>query len=124
SNAYDLKKKIKLAINQFEELKNAEELSKKEAERERLIRLKAERDAEKEREARKEAEIELVQVTVDLNKASQHIEIVKTALEEEKKRVRFLKKVSSVDLNTVRNFHHQIGIYSSSINHLVQHKLD
>jgi signal transduction histidine kinase len=110
SNTQELQKKINTAITQFEELKAAEAYSKKEAEREKLSREKAEH--------------ELEQVTDDLDKASQHIELVEVALKEEKSRVRFLKKATSPDLDTIRNFHHQIGIYSSSINHLVQHKLD
>ena len=124
SNTQELQNKINTAITQFEELKAAEAYSKKEAERERLSREKAEQDAEKEKEARKEVEHELEQVSDDLDKASQHIELVEIALKEEKSRVRFLKKATSPDLDTIRNFHHQIGIYSSSINHLVQHKLD
>ena len=119
-----MQSKVDFAIKQFEELKAAEEYSKKEAEKEKLLRRQIELEAELEKRARKEVESELEKTSVNLDKASKHIEVVETALEEEKRRTRFLKKVSSVDLDTVRNFHHQIGIYSSSINHLVQHKLD
>lgn len=124
SNAREIQKKIDVAITQFEELKAAEEYSRHEAERERLVREKAEQETERERLAKEEVEQELIVVSEELDKAEQHIELVETALKEEKKRSRFLTKASTADLDTIRNFHHQIGIYSSSIHHLVQHKLD
>ncbi|MDU0354272.1 ATP-binding protein [Paraglaciecola aquimarina] len=124
SDSDELKKKVELAITRYEELKEAEEKSRLEAEKEKEIRRLAELEAQKAKEAKNEAEKERDQLSQDLETAEEHIDVVEHALEEEKKRNRFLKQASSVELDTVRNFHHQIGIYSSSINHLIQLKLD
>ncbi|HCE4655904.1 TPA: sensor histidine kinase [Vibrio parahaemolyticus] len=124
SGSESLQERIEIALNQYRELKEAEEQSRIEAELERKLRLKAEEEARREREA-KLIELEKnkeLQKSLDDN--VEKLEIVEEALQEEKKRSLFLKKASSVDIDTVRNFHHQIGIYSSSINHLIQLKLD
>ncbi|MBW3515835.1 ATP-binding protein [Shewanella sp. NKUCC01_JLK] len=117
SNDDYLQNKIDSALTQFRALKEAEELSRKEAERERFIREKAELQAKIDRDAREAAER-------NLERTEHNLEIIERAFNEEKKRTLFLTKVTSVDLDTIRNFHHQIGIYSSSINHLLQLNLD
>ncbi|WP_318437860.1 ATP-binding protein [Photobacterium leiognathi] len=124
SGSESLQERIEIALNQYRELKEAEKQSREEAELERKLRLEAEEEARKEREA-KLVELEKnKELQKNLDDSAEKLEIVEEALQEEKKRSLFLKKASSVDIETVRNFHHQIGIYSSSINHLIQLKLD
>ncbi len=106
----DLQEKINIAVRRYEELKQAEEESRREAETERQAREEAEEVAFEEMEAR--------------DKAEKDLEAAETALEEEKKSNLFLRKVTSLDVKSVLEFHHQIGIYSSSLKHLIDHKLD
>ncbi|APR67512.1 hypothetical protein CN03_11555 [Thalassolituus oleivorans] len=106
----ELKKKIAVAEKRYDELKRAEQESREEAERERVARLEAEYIAFNEIEARENVEKEL--------------KVSTEALEKERKKTLFLRKVTSLDLETILEFHHQIGIYSSSMKHLIEFKLD
>ena len=110
SGSKALKDKVELALIQYKELKKAELESRLIAENERKIREAAEVIAVKETEKRKEAQ--------------RNLELISIAFEDEKKRNLFLKKATSVDIKTIRNFHHQIGIYASNINHIIKLKLD
>lgn len=109
-NSEELKKKIAIAEKRYDELKRAEQESREEAERERVARLEAEYIAFNEIEARENVEKEL--------------KVSTEALEKERKKTLFLRKVTSLDLETILEFHHQIGIYSSSMKHLIELKLD
>lgn len=106
----ELQKNIDRALTRYNELKEAEEESRKTAELERTARLKAEAKAEEEESTRKLLEGKL--------------ETAETAYVEEKKRSLFLTALSSMDHDAVVNFHHQIGIYSSDIHHLIQLNID
>lgn len=106
----ELRQKIAVAEKRFVELKRAEQESREDAERERVARLEAEDIALKEIEARESVEKEL--------------KVSTEALEQERKKTLFLRKVTSLDLESVLEFHHQIGIYSSSMKHLIDLKLD
>lgn len=110
ADSSELQSKIELAVQRYEELKNAEEESRREAEAERKARKDAELIAFEEIEAREKVQKELEETEI--------------ALEEEKKSNLFLRKVTSLDIKSVLEFHHQIGIYSSSLKHLIDLKLD
>ncbi|MFC0119185.1 ATP-binding protein [Pseudoalteromonas xiamenensis] len=124
SDAENLQDKIDLALNRYNDLKAAEAAAREEAEREKKIRFAAELEAKRARDEKLAAEKERDKASQSLKSAEKKIGIVESALTEEKKRNLFLKQASSVELDTVRNFHHQIGIYSSNISHYIQHKLD
>lgn len=109
-NNEELSSKIAQAEQRYQELKEAEEESRKIAEEERLARHEAEQVAFEEIEARTKAESKL--------------QVVETALEEERKSNLFLRKVTSLDVKSVLEFHHQIGIYSSNLKHLINLKID
>ncbi|WP_165383825.1 ATP-binding protein [Pseudoalteromonas sp. CO342X] len=124
SDAENLQDKIDLALNRYNDLKAAEAAAREEAEREKKIRFAAELEAKRARDEKLAAEKERDKASQSLKSAEKKIGIVESALTEEKKRNLFLKQASSVEIDTVRNFHHQIGIYSSNISHYIQHKLD
>lgn len=105
-----LQEKIDLALRRYSELEAAEAESRKQAELERKARSEAEELAFGEIEARDKAEKEL--------------KIIEVALEEQKKSNLFLRKVTSLDIKSVLEFHHQIGIYSAGLKHLIDFKLD
>ena len=102
--------KISKAQKQYQELRKAEEEARIAAELEREAREKAEKQIKKEKEEREKAESERDQA--------------EAAYEEEKKRNLFLSSVSTLDHDTILNLHHQIIIYSTSINNVITNNID
>jgi len=98
------------AETQYKELKKAEEEARIAAEKEREAREAAEKQANKEKKEREKAESERDQA--------------EAAYEEEKKRNLFLSSVSTLDHDTILNLHHQIIIYSTSINNVITNNID
>lgn len=105
-----LQERIDRSLVRFNELKEAEEASRKNAEMEKAAREKAEKKADEIESTKKLLEKKLT--------------TVEKAYQEEQKRNLFLIGISSRDLESIINFHHQIGIYSSAINHLIQLTID
>lgn len=141
SNDHQLWDKINKAEQRYLELKQAEELAKKEAIAAEEARKKAEdnaRQAEKERreaekqkqiaeqaakqaeEEKQEAEQVAKQAVEEKQEAVEERKKTTLAYEEEKKRSLFLTANSSMDLDNIINLHHQIGIYSADIKHYLQ----
>lgn len=105
-----LVKRINEAEKRYKELREAEERAREAAEREKLAREKAEREAAEARQSASEAR-------------SQHAH-AETALEEEKKRSTFLAALTSLDLDTITNLHHQITICSADIHELIEAQIE
>lgn len=98
-----LENRISRAERRYQELKEAENRAREIAQQERIARLEAEakvRSAEKEK-----------------GKAEK-------ALEEERKRTLFLTSVSSLDVETVTNLHHQVLIYSVDLHELIEAQIE
>lgn len=102
----ELLAQVERAQARYTELKESEALARELAEKERLDRVNAEAAAQREREAR-------LQITDE--KAKLEVEI-----EEEKKRNLFLTASTSLDHDTVVNLHHQIVIYASEMQAILQ----
>lgn len=94
--------RIEEAEKRFHQLREAEEIARKQADEERAAKEAAEARAAK---AEKTAEVALVQ------------------LDEEKKRNLFLTSISSLDSETILNLHHQITIYAVDIQQQIQNFL-
>ncbi len=105
-----LEAQIAKAEVRYRELKQAEQLARDQAEKERKARQEAEARARSAEKAQREAE--------DSRKKAE------TAYEEEKKRNLFLASVNSLDFDNIVNLHHQIGIYSADIHHLIANQID
>ena len=131
SNNKELWDKINKAEFRYLELKQAEELAKKEAYEAEEARKRAEEAAHllelKSRESERLQQI-AEEKTKSIAKEKQQIVIekekVSMAYEEEKKRNLFLTANTSLDKDNVINLHHQIGIYSSSIHNLLANQID
>jgi signal transduction histidine kinase len=106
----ELEAQINKAETRYRELKHAEQLARAQAEKERKARKDAEARAQSAEQAQKVAE-------------SQR-QLVEKAYEEEKKRNLFLAAVTSLDYDNIVNLHHQIGIYSADILHLIANQID
>jgi signal transduction histidine kinase len=103
-------KRIVAAEKRFKELQEAEA---------RAVEI-----AERERAAREEAEVraraaEAARISAEREKAT-----AERALVEEKKRTLFLTSVSSLDIETVTNLHHQVIICAADIDALIELQLD
>ncbi|MCB2218088.1 MAG: ATP-binding protein [Desulfobulbaceae bacterium] len=94
---------ITRAENAYNELRKAEQEARSKAEKERKAREVAEAEARKEKGKRKRVE---------------------SAYEEEKKRNLFLSSATTLDYDTILNLHHQIGIYSADIHHILANQID
>ena len=105
-----LSERISAAEKRFKELREAEARAVQIAERERAARQEAELRARIADEARVKAEREKT--------------TVQRALEEEKKRTLFLTSVSSLDVETVTNLHHQVIICAADIDALIELQID
>lgn len=105
-----LEAQIAKAEVRYRELKQAEQLARDQAEKERRARQEAEARARSAQEAQKDAENQR-------KKAEK-------AYEEEKKRNLFLASVNTLDFDNIVNLHHQIGIYSADIHHLIANQID
>ncbi|MBV1775075.1 ATP-binding protein [Burkholderiaceae bacterium DAT-1] len=117
SGSEDLFSQIRKAELRYQELKQAEQLARAQAEKERKAREEAERRA-------REAEKEKGEAQRDKRKAEEEKRQAEIAYAEEKKRNLFLTSVTSVDHDTIVNLHHQIGIYSADIHHLLANQVD
>jgi signal transduction histidine kinase len=106
----ELEIQINKAETRYRELKQAEQLARVQADKERKARQEAEGRAQSAEQAQKDAE-------------SQR-ERAEKAYEEEKKRNLFLTAVTSLDYDNIVNLHHQIGIYSADILHLIANQID
>lgn len=131
SNNKELWDKINKAELRYLELKQAEELAKKEAYEAEEARKRAEEAAQLSELKSKESErLQHIaeEETKSIAKEKQKIVIEKEKLsiayEEEKKRNLFLTANTSLDKDNVINLHHQIGIYSSSIHNLLANQID
>ncbi|MDK9713739.1 MAG: ATP-binding protein [Sulfuritalea sp.] len=98
-----LEKRIVRAERRYQELKEAEARAREIAEAERVAREQAEAKARAAEEAKGKAEKEL---------------------EEERKRTLFLTSVSSLDVETVTNLHHQVVICSVDIHELIEAQIE
>lgn len=98
-----LEKRIVRAERRYQELKDAEARAREIAEAERAAREQAEAKAKAAEEAKGRAEKEL---------------------EEERKRTLFLTSVSSLDVETVTNLHHQVIICSVDIHELIEAQIE
>lgn len=98
-----LEKRISRAEHRYQELKEAEVRAREIAEAERKAREQAEAKARASDEARGKAEKDL---------------------EEERKRTLFLTSVSSLDVETVTNLHHQVIICSVDIHELIEAQIE
>ena len=105
-----LEAQIAKAETRYRELKQAEQLARDQAEKERRARQEAEARARSAQEAQKHAE--------------DHRKRAEKAYEEEKKRNLFLASVNTLDFDNIVNLHHQIGIYSADIHHLIANQID
>jgi len=105
-----LAEQIRKAEARFKELQLAEQASRAQAEAERKARLEAEEKARQAEQAQRVAEGEK--------------RVVLGAYEEERKRGLFLASLTSLDLDTIVNLHHQIGIYASNIHNLLAVQLE
>ena len=105
-----LAKRIAAAEKRFRELQEAEA---------RAIEV-----AEKERTARREAELRMRAADEARIEAEKSKATVVKALEEEKKRTLFLTSVSSLDVETVTNLHHQVIICAADIHELIEVQID
>lgn len=99
----EFSKQILLAEKAYLELKQAEQEARSQAEKEKQARVIAEKHAREEEAKRR---------------------VTETAYEEEKKRNLFLTSVTSLDYDTILNLHHQIGIYSADIHHILANQID
>lgn len=106
----DLEAKITKAEARYRELKQAESLARTQAEKERKARTEAEARTRSAEQAKTEAE--------------QQRKKAEKAYEEEKKRSLFLASVTTLDHDNIVNLHHQIGIYSADIHHLISNQID
>jgi signal transduction histidine kinase len=120
-------------VEQFEsslnDLKNFAKFSGDKALADRIIRAekryrelqdaeaRARESAEAEKAAREEAEAKAKKANEDLAKTQK-------ALEEEKKRSLFLSSVSSLDVETVTNLHHQVIISAADIHELIESQIE
>lgn len=95
-----------------------EEAEKKYAEL-RMREAEARRIADEERRAKEEAEARAKQAENEKRTAEKKTEEVKVELEEERKRSLFLTSLATADEETLNNLHHQITIYSSSLQSVV-----
>ncbi len=102
--------RIEKAELRFKELKEAERLAREQAELERKAREEAEAAAE-----------EAVQAKAAAEEDAKSAEV---AYEEEKKRNLFLASVTSLDYDNIVNLHHQIGIYSADVHHVIANQID
>lgn len=105
-----LEKRIISAEKRFRDLQKAEARAFQIAEQEKIARKEAEFRARTANEARVIAEREKT--------------LTQKALEEEKKRSLFLASVSSLDVETVTNLHHQVIICAADIDALIEMQLD
>lgn len=103
TNDTALEKRIIRAERRYQELKEAEARAREIAEAERAAREQAEAKARAAEEARGRAEKEL---------------------EEERRRTLFLTSVSSLDVETVTNLHHQVVICSVDIHELIEAQIE
>lgn len=94
---------IKRSELRFQELKRAEAEARAKLDQERKAREEAERRARTAETERKRTQ---------------------EAYEEEKKRNLFLASVSTLDYDTIVNLHHQIGIYSADVHHIISNNID
>ncbi|OBY75296.1 ATP-binding protein [Acinetobacter gyllenbergii] len=131
ANDKELWDRIYKAEQRYLELKQAEELAKKEAYEAEEARKKAEEAARLAQKARIEAERQkqhaeqaAKQAEEEKQEALAEKDKVTLAYEEEKKRNLFLTANSSIDKDNIVNLHHQIGIYSSSIHNLLANQID
>ncbi|KAB1859961.1 sensor histidine kinase [Acinetobacter tandoii] len=131
SDNAELWDKINKAELRYLELKQAEELAKKEAYEAEEARKRAEEEARlSELKSREYERLQLIaeEKTRHIAKEKQEIiiekEKISEAYEEEKKRNLFLTANSSLDKDNIVNLHHQIGIYSSSIHNLLANQID
>jgi signal transduction histidine kinase len=106
----ELAAKIAKAEIRYRELKHAEQLALAQADKERKARIEAEARVRLAEKAQLEAE-----------KTRDKIE---NAYNEERKRNLFLASVTTLDYDNIVNLHHQIGIYSADIHHLISNQLD
>lgn len=106
----DLVKRISGAEKRYRELQETEKRAINLAEQERAARLEAESRARTAELARQKAEV-----------ARQSVEV---ALHEEKKRNLFLASVSTLDVETVTNLHHQVIICAADIHELIESQID
>jgi signal transduction histidine kinase len=90
----DLHERIQQAEARFAELK--------------AIETEARRIADEERQAKEEAEERAARAEAEAAKSQEE-------LAEERKRILFLTSLSSIDVDTLNNLHHQITIYSTSL---------
>jgi signal transduction histidine kinase len=105
-----LAKRITAAEKRFKELQEAEVRATEIAERE----IAARRDAELRMRAADEARVHAERDKTD----------AQLALEEEKKRSLFLTSVSSLDVDTVTNLHHQVIICAADIDVLIENQIE
>jgi signal transduction histidine kinase len=98
-----LVKRIARAEKRYQELKEAEARARASAEAERIAREEAEARARAAEDAKGKAENELL---------------------EERKRTLFLSSVSTLDVDTVTNLHHQVIIYASDIHELIESQIE
>lgn len=106
----DLEARIAKAEIRYRELKQAEQLARMQAEKERKARTEAETRARSAEQAQRETELQRSKL--------------EKAYEEEKKRSLFLASVTTLDHDSIVNLHHQIGIYSADIHHLISNQID
>lgn len=124
SNNKELWDKINKAELRYLELKQAEELAKKEAYEAEEARKRAEDAARLSELKRRESE-RLKQIAEETTQSiTKEKERLSVAYEEEKKRNLFLTANTSLDKDNIINLHHQIGIYSSSIHNLLANQID
>ncbi|TAI97899.1 ATP-binding protein [Pectobacterium versatile] len=113
----DLVSQIAKAEIRYQELKNAESLARIQAEKEKRARQEAELRA-------REAELLKNRADIERQKTEESKRKLEVAYQEEVKRNLFLTSVTSVDHDTIVNLHHQIGIYSADIHHLLANQVD
>lgn len=106
----DLEARIAKAEIRYRELKQAEQLARTQAEKERKARTEAEARARSAEQAQHAAELQRSKF--------------EKAYEEEKKRSLFLASVTNLDYDNIVNLHHQIGIYSADVHHLISNQID
>jgi len=98
-----LAKRIARAEKRYQDLQEAE--------------IRAREAAEAERAARQDAEAKA-------RAAEEERDKTKTALDEERKRTLFLSSISTLDLDTITNLHHQVIISSSEIHELIEGQIE
>lgn len=107
---HDLESRIAKAEARYNALKQAEQQARAQAEKEKKARIEAEEKAKATEHAKLKVELQR--------------DKLEKSYEEEKKRNLFLASVTTLDYDNIVNLHHQIGIYSADIHHLIANQID